>query len=69
MKGMSDMMIKILGVATVTLVCAAIGWMGGIVMTYVIVTSKPQYHFNYNLAFIVGIAAGTYGLFYSIHEI
>jgi hypothetical protein len=66
---MPPTMTKILGIAAIALFCAAIGAVGGIVMSYIISTSKPQYHFNYGLAFIIGIAGGTYGLINAIREV
>jgi hypothetical protein len=69
MKGMSDTMIKILGVATATLVCAAIGGVGGIIMSYIIATSKTQYPFNYGLAFVFGIVFGGCGFVSSIRQL
>lgn len=66
---MSPMLIKILGTTTTILVGAAIGGVGGIIMSYIISTSKPAFSFNYGLAIITGIAGGVYGLVYSIREL
>jgi hypothetical protein len=66
---MSDTMIKILGIAAISLVCTAVGAVFGIVIAYIILGSKPQYPFGYRLAFIMGIVGGAYGLVNSIREI
>jgi hypothetical protein len=66
---MPPTMIKILGISAIALVCTAIGGVGGIFMSYMLSIIKPQYPFNYGLAFIFGIVFGTYGLVNSIREV
>jgi hypothetical protein len=66
---MPPTMIKILGTAMSILVGAAIGGVTGIFMSYTLSIIKPQYPFNYGLAFIIGVVAGTYGLIYSIRDL
>lgn len=66
---MADAMLRILGIVMITLGCAAIGAVGGIVVAYIILGSKPQYPYGYRLAFIIGIATGIYGFVNSIREL
>jgi hypothetical protein len=66
---MSTVLIKTLGTITAIIVCGGIGGIGGIVMSYIISTSKPGFPFSYRLAIIIGIIGGIYGLVSSIREV
>ena len=66
---MPTIFIKILGTITAIIVCGGIGSIGGIAMSYIIATSKPEFSFSYRLSFTLGIVGGTYGLVSSIREV
>jgi hypothetical protein len=66
---MPAVVIKILGVATATLIGVLTGGIGGIIMSYILATSKPGFSFNYSLALLFGTIFGGYGLVSSIREL
>jgi hypothetical protein len=66
---MPAIVIKILGIATATLIGLVTGGIGGIIMSYILATSKPGFSFNYRLAFLFGTIFGVYGLVSSIREL